>query len=158
MTPFKLTLSINRAFPVGEVTFLHLIAISWHWMMAEPTLGFFLLIGGIMRKTVLMVLWSNNEWFCLISLLRITWHHVKITVWGCVCFILQWEGTLHPITRTNLGRRATPIKWNKIRVYIAHISMFVRLRVMLDKTTMFRYNFVHSFGPFSFITACYKDQ
>lgn len=33
------------------VTFLHLTANSWHWTMAEPTSGFFLIVGCIMRMS-----------------------------------------------------------------------------------------------------------
>lgn len=40
-----------------------------------------------------------------------------------LCFILQWEGTLHPITWTNLERRTTAIKWNKITLCTAYITV-----------------------------------
>lgn len=108
--PFKWHCPLTGHFQWEGVTFLHLTANSWLWIIAEPISGYCLLIGCIMRTAENSPgwdwLWSIMNYFVLYHCftsheIMWTWQREDMDV-----FVVLREVILHQITWSTRQRKA----------------------------------------------------
>lgn len=116
--PFRLGLSVNRAFPMRRSHSSILPANSWHWTTAEPT-SMFLSVRCLYNEAggwrpVLDGTETHNEWFCLVSFHSAS-HHMRSCESGCVRRSALYHAGRSCVPSHEVSRkeRQFAIKWKR---------------------------------------------
>lgn len=123
--PFRLGLSVNRAFPMRRSHSSILPANSWHWTTAEPT-SMFLSVHCLYNEAgswrlVLDGTETHNEWFCLVSF-HFASHHMRSCESGCVRRSALYHAgrSRVPLHEVSWKERQFAIKWKRDRSDTRH--------------------------------------